>query len=267
MPKKSITAGRSAPAASPLQAPAAAEISATDRRLGSPASLESPLAWLNDTTSELWRAWFRIPQFETREAVASEVRSTTAKRSQPPDVEDRVDSPSSIDRLLHATMGRFTLGVAPAALWLAYADWAIHLWSSPGKCQQLVEKGGRETIRFLTFLSHLASDPACPRCIEPLPQDNRFRSGEWQQLPFKLIYQAFLLNQEWWHSAMTGVGGVSHHHEQVVAFVTRQLLDTISPVNFVLTNPEVLAATLRRRAKSCPRRKELLRGLGAGGWR
>jgi polyhydroxyalkanoate synthase len=43
---------------------------------------------------------------------------------------------------------------------------------------------------------------------------------------------------------MTGIGGVSPHHEQVVTFMTRQLLDMVSPVNFITTNPEVLAATL-----------------------
>ncbi len=44
---------------------------------------------------------------------------------------------------------------------------------------------------------------------------------------------------------MTGVGGVSPHHEQVVAFMTRQLLDTVSPTNFIASNPEVLATTLQ----------------------
>ncbi len=142
-------------------------------------------------------------------------------------------------------MGRFTLGLSPYALWLAHADWAIHLWGSPGKSAQLAEKGARNANRFLTYLSNLASGTAPRPCIEPLPQDRRFRSKAWQQLPFNLIYQAFLLNQQWWHSATTGIGGVSLHHEQVVAFMTRQLLDTVSPVNFIATNPEVLAETLR----------------------
>ncbi|MGE0423433.1 MAG: PHA/PHB synthase family protein [Reyranellaceae bacterium] len=142
-------------------------------------------------------------------------------------------------------MARFTFGLSPAALWLAYADWAIHLASSPGKCQQLVEKSVRKAIRLLTYASHLPAKVDCPLCIEPLPQDHRFRGEAWRHPPFNLIYQAFLLNQQWWHSATTGVGGVSPHHEQVVAFTTRQLLDTVSPVNFIATNPEVLATTLR----------------------
>ena len=39
--------------------------------------------------------------------------------------------------------------------------------------------------------------------------------------------------------------GVGPHHEQVVTFVTRQMLDMLSPSNFVPTNPEVLGETLR----------------------
>ena len=34
---------------------------------------------------------------------------------------------SSIDRLIHATVGQATFGISPAALALAYAYWASHL--------------------------------------------------------------------------------------------------------------------------------------------
>jgi len=158
---------------------------------------------------------------------------------------ERADPVSSLDRLLRATAGRFTLGISPVALWLAYADWAMHLSTSPGKCQQLTEKALRKAVRLLIAAPRqLSGAPSAP-VIEPLPQDHRFEGPAWQRPPFNLIYQAFLLNQQWWHSATTGVGGVSRHHEQVVAFTMRQVLDTISPVNFLATNPEALAATLR----------------------
>jgi hypothetical protein len=84
------------------------------------------------------------------------------------------DSPSGLDRLLHAALGRLTMGVSPAALWLAYADWAIHLTASPGKCQQLAEKAARKLVRFAQQGVHASSGSHCAPCIEPLPQDHRF---------------------------------------------------------------------------------------------
>ncbi|HMK87237.1 MAG TPA: alpha/beta fold hydrolase, partial [Steroidobacteraceae bacterium] len=89
-----------------------------------------------------------------------------------------------------------------------------------------------------------ASGARSAPCIEPLTQDHRFEAPAWQSFPFNLIYQAFLLSQQWWHGATTGVRGVAPHHEQVVDFMTRQLLDTLSPVNFIATNPEVLSQTI-----------------------
>ena len=80
----------------------------------------------------------------------------------------------------------------------------------------------------------------------PLPQDHRFDNADWRSPPFDSIYQSFLLTQQWWHNAMTGVRGVTRQHENMVAFATRQMLDVWSPSNFVATNPEVLRATWGR---------------------
>lgn len=156
-----------------------------------------------------------------------------------------VEPPVTIDRLIHAGIGRMTGSISPVSLALAYLDWALHLAESPGKWQKLREKAMRKAVRFTLYAAHAQTDKGCKLCIEPLPQDRRFRSESWRRWPFNLIHQSFLLNQQWWHNVTTGIGGVSPHHEQVVSFIARQLLDTVSPVNYIATNPEVLDATVR----------------------
>jgi poly[(R)-3-hydroxyalkanoate] polymerase subunit PhaC len=149
------------------------------------------------------------------------------------------------DRALHAAVARFTAGLSPTALAQAYLDWATHLTYSPGKRLQLVDKATRKAIRFANYASHcvpLGHQPSC--CIEPLPQDKRFVGKDWQRWPYNLIYQAFLLNQQWWHNATTGIRGVTKQHERMVEFTSRQLLDMVSPSNFLLTNPEILQRTV-----------------------
>jgi polyhydroxyalkanoate synthase len=69
-----------------------------------------------------------------------------------------IDLPTSGDRLLHAMMGRLSLGVSPAALGLAGADWAIHLAVSPGKWHSLAEKAIRKSIRFAIYAASSAAD-------------------------------------------------------------------------------------------------------------
>ena len=175
--------------------------------------------------------------------------------AQPPaPFHEEIDPPTSADRLLHAMLARFTFGISPAALGLAYADWAFHMALSPGKWQALAEKAARKNARLATYAAKCLADPATAPCIAPLPQDHRFRDPQWQRFPFNLVYQSFLLNQQWWHNATTGIGGVSKHHEQVAAFVARQLLDIVSPANFVPTNPELLDATIREGGVNLARR-------------
>jgi polyhydroxyalkanoate synthase len=149
-----------------------------------------------------------------------------------------------MDRSLHATIARFSYGLSPAALAKTYFDWATHLSVSPGKRLQLVDKAARKTLRFANYaVRSMVDGGKTPCCIEPLPQDRRFDDPAWQKPPFNFIYQNFLLQQQWWHNATTGIRGVTKHHEQMVEFVARQLLDMMSPSNFLPTNPEVLRQT------------------------
>jgi len=97
----------------------------------------------------------------------------------------------------------------------------------------------------LTAYAAHCVDPQTPPCAQPRPQDRRFSSADWQRWPFNLFSQGFLLTEQWWRFATTGISGVSHHHENVVSFTARQLLDMVAPSNFALTNPEVLQATIK----------------------
>jgi polyhydroxyalkanoate synthase len=152
-----------------------------------------------------------------------------------------------VDRSLHAAAARFTFGLSPAALAKAYLDWATQLTFSPGKRMQLVDKATRKAVRFGNYAFRYASEgEKAPSCIEPLPQDRRFADADWQKAPFNFMYQAFLLNQQWWHNATTGIRGVTKHHENMVEFVSRQILDMVSPSNLPLTNPEVLRQTISK---------------------
>ena len=149
------------------------------------------------------------------------------------------------DRSMHAATARFTAGLSPIAFADAYLDWASHLAFLPGKRYQLAEKAMKKLSRFAKHALAQRLGNAGGPCIVPLPQDHRFDEAAWREPPFDLIYQSFLLTQQWWHNAVTGVRGVTRQHENMVAFATRQLLDVFSPSNFLATNPVALERTRR----------------------
>lgn len=155
-----------------------------------------------------------------------------------------------IDHAAHAMQARRTLGLSPVSLGLAAADWWSHLAASPGKRLALANHAVQLAAAFASYsaaaLSRRPGDCDAPSCACPGPNDSRFTDAAWQRFPFNLIQQAFLLQEDWWREATTGVHGVSAHHEQVVSFAARQWLDMLAPSNSPLTNPEVIDATLRQ---------------------
>ena len=158
--------------------------------------------------------------------------------------QDDVESPAMFDRWLRAAIGGWTGGISPVAVQLAHADWLLHLLISPAKWTRLLHKAARKAARLQLFAAEAMVHPGTAPCIDPLPQDHRFDAPAWQRWPYSYIYQAFLLHQQWWHNATTGIAGVTPQHEQMVNYLARQWLDMFAPANFLATNPELVQATL-----------------------
>ncbi|STQ92269.1 Poly-beta-hydroxybutyrate polymerase [Janthinobacterium lividum] len=172
-----------------------------------------------------------------------------------PDYPESAPEGATLDLLLNAWLGKFTGGISPAALGNAYADWLGHLALAPSKQQTLLEEAWKKIGRWQQYAlqSAMAGGASEPPCIAPLPQDRRFDDPAWRRWPYNLVYQGFLLQQQWWHRATTGVRGVAPHHEDVVTFTVRQWLDMLAPSNFMLTNPVVQQAALESGGASLAR--------------
>ncbi|MGZ5781586.1 MAG: PHA/PHB synthase family protein, partial [Burkholderiaceae bacterium] len=166
-------------------------------------------------------------------------------------------SSDNVDLTFNASLGKLTGNVSPAALANAYFDWLVHLDLSPSKQQKLIQTGWQKYLRWIRYTAEAAARVGSKEqpepCVEPLPQDKRFTEPQWQRWPFNALSQGFLLSQQWWHRATTGIHGVTEHHQEVVTFTIRQLLDMCAPSNFILTNPVVLDETMRQRGTNLMR--------------
>ena len=80
---------------------------------------------------------------------------------------------------------------------------------------------------------------------EPASKDRRFRDEAWEKNTiFDFIKQSYLLSAKFIQKSVSEVEGLSPHDARKIDFYTRQFVDAMSPSNFLMTNPEVLKATI-----------------------
>ncbi len=127
----------------------------------------------------------------------------------------------------------------------AFIEYTNRLMSDPSKLieaqtdlmRSYVELWERATRRFL-------GEEVEPM-VEPPKGDRRFRDPAWSESAlFDYIKQAYLLGANWMTEQARGVEGLSEKDAAKVDFYTRQFVDAMSPSNFLMTNPEVLRATV-----------------------
>ncbi len=90
----------------------------------------------------------------------------------------------------------------------------------------------------------LLGDDKAP-VIVPDSKDKRFKDEAWQQnTVFDFLKQSYLLSARWIQHSVNDVEGMDPHTARKLDFYTRQFVDALSPSNYLMTNPEVLKATI-----------------------
>ncbi|WP_299547444.1 alpha/beta fold hydrolase [uncultured Tateyamaria sp.] len=153
--------------------------------------------------------------------------------------EDQKDR--SLDRILHSAIGRMTGGLSPTALSTAWLDWALHVVGSPERQMQLSFSAWNKALdAWATLVTGIAHNTP----------DKRFASPAWARPPYKQLRHWFALQEAWWQEATAPIVGVDPAHQRIVAFAARQIIDTMSPSNFMLTNPDVVDKTVERHGQN-----------------
>src|SRR5690606_32102184 len=87
--------------------------------------------------------------------------------------------------------------------------------------------------------------------VQPEKGDKRFKDPAWQENAiFDFLKQSYLLTARWMQNTVQDVEGVDPKVAKKVDFYTRQFIDALSPSNFLLTNPEVLRATVESKGEN-----------------
>jgi len=101
----------------------------------------------------------------------------------------------------------------------------------------------------------------------PARDDRRFKDQDWTENPlFDFYKQFYLVSSRWLHGRVReAAAGVDPHTARMADFYTRQMIDALSPTNFVLTNPTVLRETVATGGQNLMRGLDrLLRDLERG---
>lgn len=159
----------------------------------------------------------------------------------------------SIDKTLQIALGKLTKGMSPAALYLAFFDWYIHFLLTPTKQQSLWLSLQENYLHlFKLHCQHIVKNKHDKEeeKFESILQDKRFASPSWQRFPFKQLYESFLIFQNSWLDNTKHIRGVSKHHDDVVNFIFRQILDMLSPSNYAFLNPDVIQTSIDQKGEN-----------------
>ena len=146
--------------------------------------------------------------------------------------------PAEMARTLRAQLASVVGGLAPDAYVNAWWDWYLNLAEDPPKQQQIMQDAVEKAVDTWNFALQAAAGAA------PLtPDDARFSGDAWSQWPFNVYAHGYRNYVDWWQKAWSNVPGVVPENERTLDFLARNALESLSPANYLATNPELLNTT------------------------
>ena len=144
----------------------------------------------------------------------------------------------------------------------------LEYWcADPQRTVEIQTRLGRSYLELFASASRrLAGEPGEP-VAQPDPRDKRFSDPEWSSNQyFDFLKQAYLVTAEWAKYLVEHADQLDPAVRQKAEFYMRQIVNAVSPSNFILTNPELLRTTLRENAENLVRGAHMLaEDIEAGG--
>ena len=149
------------------------------------------------------------------------------------------DGVEDVGRVLREQLAAVTGGLAPDVYVNAWWDWYLNVAQKPSKQAEILQDGFAKAMDNWTFAFKAGAGEKLP----PVPEDARFKDEAWAQWPFNVLAHGYRNYADWWQKAWSGVPGMGPQSERQLEFVARNALETLSPANYLLSNPELLDAT------------------------
>ncbi len=133
----------------------------------------------------------------------------------------------------------------------AFRELTTQMLSNPSKVVEAQMGLWQDYVSLWQSTAQRAMGQETPPVIAPQRGDRRFRDQAWDEnILFDYIKQSYLLTARWMQKTVSEVEGLDSKTAQKVDFYTRQFVDSLAPSNFVMTNPEVLRATMESRGEN-----------------
>ncbi len=149
------------------------------------------------------------------------------------------DGVEDMGRVLREQLAAVSGGLAPDVYVNAWWDWYLNVAQKPSKQAEILQDGFAKAMDNWTFAFKAGAGEKLP----PVPEDARFKDEAWAQWPFNVLAHGYRNYADWWQKAWSGVPGMEPQSERQLEFVARNALETLSPANYLLSNPELLDAT------------------------
>ena len=133
----------------------------------------------------------------------------------------------------------------------AAAAYMAEMMSNPSKIlEHQIGYWGKALKHYVEAQQQFAQGRLAPP-EDHTPSDRRFKNELWETHPFfNYLKQQYLFSSEAITSAMDDLEGLDDTDRKRVRYFTRQIVDLMSPSNFLGTNPEALAKAVETEGQS-----------------